>query len=120
MKVKNKVLLAVTTALLGCSTPVAAKDNPYVKQYCSGVSDIAALVMIQRQSGVPIKEVMKYDSEYNTKEDKEVAKLVEAIALDAYIVPLYNTEQYKRQAVVQFSNEVFVSCMKTVSTTKVY
>ena len=25
MKVKNKVLLAVTTALLGCSTPVAAK-----------------------------------------------------------------------------------------------
>ena len=77
MKVKNKVLLAVTTALLGCSAPVAAKDNPYVKQYCSGVSDIAALVMIQRQSGVPIKEVMKSDSEYNTKEDKEVAKLVE-------------------------------------------
>lgn len=118
MKVKNKVLLAVTTALLGCSAPVAAKDNPYVKQYCSGVSDIAALVMIQRQVGVPIKEVMKSDSEYDT-EDKEVAKLVEAIALDAYSVPLYNTEQYKRQAVVQFSNEVFVSCMKTASTTKV-
>ena len=53
MKVKNKVLLAVTTALLGCSAPVAAKDNPYIKQYCSGVSDIAALVMIQRQVGVP-------------------------------------------------------------------
>lgn len=119
MKVKNKVLLAVTTALLGCSAPVAAKDNPYVKQYCSGVSDIAALVMIQRQTGVHIKEVMKSDSKYDTKEDKEVAKLVEAIALDAYSVPLYNTEQYKRQAVVQFSNEVFVSCMKTASTTKV-
>ena len=43
MKVKNKVLLAVTTALVGCSAPVAAKDNPYVKQYCSGVSDIAGL-----------------------------------------------------------------------------
>ena len=120
MKVKNKVLLAVTTALLGCSAPVAAKDNPYVKQYCSGVSDIAALVMIQRQSGVPIKEVMKSDSEYDTEEDKEVAKLVEAIALDAYSGTLYNTEQYKRQAVVQFSNAVFVTCMKTVSTTKVY
>ena len=67
MKVKNKVLLAVTTALLGCSAHVAAKDNPYVKQYCSGVSDIAALVMIQRQSGVPINEVMKSDSEYDTE-----------------------------------------------------
>lgn len=74
MKVKNKVLLAVTTALLGCSAPVAAKDNPYIKQYCSGVSDIAALVMIQRQVGVPIKDVMKSDSEYNTKEDKELAQ----------------------------------------------
>lgn len=114
MKVKNKVLLAVTTALLGCSTPVAAKDNPYIKQYCSGVSDIAALVMIQRQSGVPIKEVMKSDSEYDTKEDKEVAKLVEAIALDAYSVPLYNTEQYKKQAIIQFANDTYVVCMKNV------
>ena len=83
MKVKNKVLLAVTTSLLGCSTPVAAKDNPYVKQYCSGVSDIAALVMIQHQSGVPIdvqhikiEKVVNDGEEYLVAFDPKIRKLL--------------------------------------------
>ena len=113
MKVKNKVLLAVTAALLSCSTPVSAsKDNPYIKQYCSEVSDVAALIMLQRQSGVPIKETIKPKSERTTKEGKHVAKLVEAIALDAYSIPMYNTEQYKKQAIIQFANDTYVVCMK--------
>ena len=114
MKVKNKFVFVITASLLGCSTPVSAKDNPYIKQYCSGVSDIAALVMIKRQVGAPINEVVKSDSEHNTKEDEDVAKLVEAIALDAYRIPMYNTEQYKKQAVVQFANDTYAVCMKNV------
>jgi len=78
-------------------------DNVGWKERCGVLAKIAAAIMDNRQSGVPMDEMMK------TVGDSEVDM---AILIAAFEKPRYKTEEYKNNAIVNFRNSIYLECVK--------
>ena len=76
------------------------------KEFCLTQLELAESVMLARQTGVPINRMLNRingatDTFYNYH-----VLLVE----DAYSTPRFLTEEYKRQAVVDFGTKIYNIC----------
>ena len=94
----KKILL--TAALLAVTGTAQANT-----ELCTAVSKNAELIMQLRQSNAPISGVLEAV--------KEVELLVELV-IKAYETPRYNSEEYKADAVTDFSNLVMVTCLQSL------
>ena len=94
----KKLLLTVATLLAVTSTAQADTEK------CTFISESAELIMQLRQSNAPIADVLKIT------EDFEV--LLELV-IKAYETPRYNSEEYKDNAIIDFSNLAMVSCLQS-------
>jgi len=89
----KKIALAVFISLFS----VVAQAS-----FCAEVENLARAIMENRQSGVPLGKVL----------DNTEMELGKSLALDAYERPHFETQEYKRQAINEFGNDVRLKCEK--------
>lgn len=92
------LLLAATAAQAGSR-----------REDCEALASYAKVVMACRQTGVPIGEALSFETK-----NKFLLDVVEEIVLAAYERPMYRTESYQRQAVIDFENKVMVKCLRAM------
>ena len=91
----KKLLLAALFAAL----PVSAKPT---LEDCKVVSNLASQIMENRQYGVDMAKMYEI-----AKED-----LSRQMILQAFEVPMYQTEKHKQMEISKFKNSWFKSCVK--------
>ena len=73
------------------------------QERCIAVGELGASVMQARQGGVPLREALRATDGNSA---------VQQIVMVAYQVPVYGTENMKRQAVREFEEEVLMACLR--------
>jgi len=84
-----------------------AKETPKENDLgiCESVSGLAKSIMGARQSGVSISKIMQLANG---------STLAESLIIAAYGKPSFSTEQYKEEVIREFSDEAYLSCIKTL------
>ena len=77
------------------------------ERFCEMMAKTAGAIMQKRQANVEMSRVMAV-----LPEGDDIRDTVEAMVIDAYNSPAYSTEEYKRKAVREFKNEVYLKCYK--------
>ena len=96
------VLMMVTTA--------NAKPNAMqIREYCSDISSIAHSYMGIRQYGMSINKAIKRIDE-DLVDGSAQQDMLHAILIDAFSRPAYQTEKYRKEAMVNFESEYYVAC----------
>lgn len=104
----RKVLLGTVLVALCISVANAnsAEDNQSI---CNFVGDFSKSVMSARQNGVPAQKIMSSLAE----DDGAVyADTLKRIVVAAYRVPLFHTERRKEEAITEFQNVWYLSCLE--------
>jgi hypothetical protein len=103
-----KTLIATSILIAGLSFNLAAEETETktssIQRICTSYSEIATSIMEARQLNAPIVNIIKAVG--------GEAALLEIIK-KAYSEPLYSTKEYKKTAVVSFSNDIFLACYNT-------
>jgi len=73
------------------------------QERCIAVGELGASVMQARQGGVPLREALRATDGNSA---------VQQIVMVAYQVPVYGTENMKRQAIREFEEEVLMACLR--------
>lgn len=81
---------------------VVAAMNVYAID-CKELSNTAKDLMEIRQQGYSMSTLM---------EAAEGSELAQALVIEAYRQPRYNSERYKKQAVEDFTNSVYLQCLE--------
>lgn len=98
----KKLLIGVALAL-GIILPAEANDDP-----CKSL-EAAALVTIEaKNDGLPMSVVM--DIAGKSSENKEVRRLMRAMVMDAYSLPMMMSEEGKRLQATHFMHKVSSAC----------
>ena len=95
--------LFLIIGLLVTSTFVQAEDDT-----CSGVSEFAKAVMSARQYGVSAIKLVKIAEEAFGKDDALAIEMIDV----AFSEPRYNTEEFKQEAIEEFTSMYFLECYK--------
>ena len=95
----KKLLLTVATLLAVTSTAQADTEK------CTFISESAELIMQLRQSNAPIADVLKITEDF---------EILLELVIKAYEAPRYNSEEYKADAVTDFSNLTMVTCLQSL------
>lgn len=110
----KKILILIP--LLFSSLSIYAKEemtkNDAIEEMCGATADYAKSVMDSRQNGVSLKESI---ANINAKIPKgSIQEYYKAIAYEAYSQKKWESAEYKNNASVEFSNEILLSCTKTL------
>lgn len=98
----KKLLIGVALAL-GIILPAEANDDP-----CKSL-EVAALVILEaKNTGMPMSSVM--DIAEKSSENRVVRRLMRALVMDAYNLPMMMSEEGKRRQATQFMHEVSSVC----------
>ena len=82
--------------------------NAYAeKSECKNFSRLATAVIEAKQAGVLMSDVF-------TLGDGDMTKAIEFIAIKAYLKPNFRTEKIKNRQVIDFTNEMFLMCIRAV------
>lgn len=95
-------ILAVSVLTASCQ-PVAASD------LCSSQSDLAAVIMKARQSGISISKSLKIA---DSSSDANLGNATKALVKLAYTKPRYSSDEFRENAVVDFGTEVYNLCVQ--------
>lgn len=98
----KNLILALTITAASFTANAEAKSKS-INEYCAEFSSMAERVMRGRQDGALMSKQYR-----DAKGNERMVLLVEW----AYSTPIFNTEPYKRKAVTDFSNQVFLACIK--------
>lgn len=88
--------------------------NGAIEKICGESAEYAKVVMKGRQIGLPIIDAIKI---VNKIESIAVRDYYKSIVYDAYKEPKWSTEEYKINAEIEFSNEVYLTCVNTFQET---
>lgn len=100
----KKLLMAVAVAVM-FSAPVQAKDN------CEGVSEIANSIMVARQSGVAMKEMVVIVN--NSDFEAEVKGVLIEMVVLAWEQPAYSSPEYQKKIIREFTDMFYLQCVKS-------
>ena len=78
----------------------------YADEGCNSIANLAGAIMSARQDGVPMQDIM------DKSNDVHLNKVVELLAIEAYDSPKYLTEAFKRSAVTEYKNQIYLLCIK--------
>lgn len=98
----SKGLWIFVVAVLSCGHIAADTENRY--SLCKQMSDVAGMVMENRQEGMLMSELMALA-------DSSFSGLLEDIASAAYSKPRFSTEKMQKRAIVDFQNDVYLGCV---------
>lgn len=96
----KKIILALTLAALSTSA-LAAEPVP-MKETCSSIAEVARVTMLARQSGVPLRSMMKIAAD----------KTIEDIVTEAYGHPAYRTSEVQEKTIQDFEDTWYLRCIK--------
>lgn len=96
------VLALIVLVVVALVPPVKASES-----MCDVLSPLAHTVMTNRQEGASLADTYRVCS---STDIESLRKLCQALAVDAYSSPVYQSERYKAEAATEFSNGVFLSC----------
>lgn len=85
-----------------------AKESISWKMKCGDVEKLAHSVMYARQSGASMRQMI----EVSGGEDEDTVKLTEALIIEAFNKPRYNTESMQEESMKDFSDEMYLFCVK--------
>lgn len=82
--------------------------------YCLSIESTAGTIMEARQVGVPMAKVMKHTHPKtgDDKIDEGVEKIMKAMVMDAYKRPRFSSKEYQQNAILDFRNEWYLSCLE--------
>ena len=98
-------IVIILTAVLAFATPAAAEPGSI--EFCTGMGEIAQLVMETRQIGAPLHVVA---NDLGGRLDGAELDLALALTEAAYDEPLYSSDEYKQRAAFEFASDVFRLC----------
>lgn len=75
---------------------------------CDDVNALAESIMGSRQAGVDMAKMMAVAKESG------IEKLARVLIIAAYEQPQFHGEDYRRKAVSEFKNKVYLQCIKEV------
>lgn len=99
-----KKILAASALALAVAFP-AFGQSPEKLQLCKDFESVAGSIMDARQSGVAYSDV------YSVLKD---SKLLAPLAELAYDTPKYNTLEYRLEAIANFKNMAFKTCIENI------
>ena len=73
---------------------------------CEEIEALASSIMTARQSGVPLKQVIAI---------ADGQDYIKRVAMVAYGITNYSTDEYKTKAIEEFADEVYLICLKSTS-----
>lgn len=79
------------------------RDEAHIQEYCKLTAEAAGYIMVARQRGKDLAEVM---------EAAESAEM-KAFAVEAYESPRYRTPEHQKRAIEDFRNDAFLKCFKS-------
>jgi hypothetical protein len=100
----------IVTILLTLVVTTSAFANELI---CEKIRQLSENIMKNRQQGVPINKMIDI-----ANSEPKVASLMKAIVMDAYNQPKYQTAKYKQEAVVEFANRQYVTCIQILEDAK--
>lgn len=100
-----KKYIAIVAIALAPSAAMAGQPNGNV---CDGLSSIAGSIMKARQSGAGVVDVM------DAVQSNPSHELLESMIIDAYSIPRFSSQKYRDDAVRDFSDQFFVTCVKAL------
>jgi hypothetical protein len=109
---KNIVLSAVVAVSSLVATQSIAATNSDNLSVCTAMSELASKIMTHRQSGTPMSVLLTAIN--NNPQDPKVEKLAQAMVIDAYEIPSYNTARSQNRAVLEFENTIMLQCIQTL------
>jgi hypothetical protein len=77
---------------------------------CREFSKLAALIMENRQHGVPLTSVIEKIEGINDK--PEVKSLLINLTIQIYKTPRYNVEANQQEAITEMGNEAYLMCIE--------
>lgn len=89
----------ITAAIIAMATSAQAQEDP-----CPAFGGLAETMMIARQSGLPMSQMMELAGE----ED-----IFRRMVIDAYDRPRYGTEEIQRLEIQDFRNEIEMDCYRS-------
>ena len=78
-------------------------------EMCSSFKGMAEAIMTNRQDNLDMSKMI----EVLMEQDEAIHEIGMAMIVDAYELPSYSSESNKKEAVSEFSNEVYLECFKT-------
>lgn len=103
----------ILTILISISINTYA-DQSFEMKYCTNVASLAATVMEYRQtSNLLAQDFFRMEG---VLDDPITRKINTEIILNAYSQPLQPTLPTKVQSIKEYSNEIFLDCMRNFTT----
>lgn len=101
MTIAKTIAVIITLAL----PPAALAQNPDTDDVCRDLGELAHTIMVARQNGVPMNEIVRIVGE---------SDLAVGIVLDAYNQPRYSTEEFRDRAAADFRNDIEAFCYRVM------
>lgn len=102
-----KMLLLSATVALAIAGPGFANDA------CADLEQLAVIVITAKQQGVPMSRAMAAIE--GTVPIAQGRRLLRALVMDAYNLPDFASDEFRRQQVVEFRNAVSGICYKALN-----
>ena len=97
----KKIALIITLAL---STSAFAAEPAPMSKYCPKIAELANAVMVARQNGSPMREIM---------EIAEGEPIMVSMITEAYGHSAYSTQEYQDRAIQEFEDQWYLRCVKS-------
>jgi len=109
---KNIILVCLLIIIMSGSAfgQITAED----RQVCSIFYTVSENIMIHRQNGTPMKDMIKKQQEYAKKHNSQydtIDELVTLIIIDAYKVKRVK-EKYRQQVIDDFAAKQMTECLE--------
>ena len=119
MKLKNKILSALTTLLLSCQyTPAHAQVvdnslNAYGLEItlCESIADFAEEVSILRQYGAKYADVIAVAPKPTTQAEKDIKLILDEITYAAWQLNIVESKYGKAYISEEFGKQVYMICV---------
>lgn len=97
----KKLVLVLTLAF---PLPALAAEPVPMSKYCPKIAELAKEVMVARQNGTPMREMM---------EIADGEPIMVSMVTEAYGHPAYRTSAVQDRAIQEFENQWYLLCVKS-------
>lgn len=104
----RQVLILTILTLLFVHPPARA-DEVTPAEFCKKAATLAATIMEKRQQNAPMHLLIDSVSAISSPEMRD---LFTAMIIEAYEKPRYTSDPYRRNAIQDFQNAMYLSCLK--------
>lgn len=98
--------IIITAALIAATV---ASAHAFEVKTCKDVYQLAFDVMVERQTGRPLPDMMEAVERLS---DAKTQSLARVMVRHAYKSPSYQTPQFQEEAIQEFANQAMLSCLE--------